>query len=452
MANTIDTAAAAAREHYQLSGSPAGGLTMGTWGFFVGFAAVALYGPAAKYFQDQMHLGGLALGLLVAAPQLTGSLLRIPFGAWVDRVGGRLPMLTLFALSLVGMWGLVFILLTAKTLTVAAYPIVIMFGFLSGCGVASFSVGIPQVSYWYPQSRQGTALGAYGGIGNLAPGLFTLLLPYAIAMWGLAGSYFAWFTFLLIGAAIYAWFARDAYFFQLRQQGFDSDTSRKIAAEKGEELFPNERVWQAVITAAEDPRTWGLVALYFVSFGGFLALTAWFPIYWTNLHHMDVKSAATLGGLGFSLLAAIVRVFGGMISERIGGERTATLAFIAVLAGALLLTFVEEFSQALIGELLIAVGMGVGNAAVFKMVPKYVPEAVGGAAGLVGGLGALGGFIIPPFLGAVVDALGTQGYAGGFFAYVALAVMAIGVSAYFWYLDRGAKSAKATKLTILPAR
>jgi MFS transporter, NNP family, nitrate/nitrite transporter len=452
MNDTAEGQRADASAHYHLSGTPALGLTMGTWGFFVGFAAVALYGPAAKYFQDQMHLGGLTLGLLVAAPQLTGALLRIPFGAWVDRVGGRLPMLTLFALSLVGMWGLVFILLTVKTLTVAAYPIVIMFGFLSGCGVASFSVGIPQVSYWFAQSRQGTALGAYGGIGNLAPGLFTLLLPYAIAMWGLAGSYFAWFTFLLIGAAIYAWLARDAYFFQLRQQGFDSVTSRKIAAEKGQQLFPNERVWQAVITAAEEPRTWGLVALYFVSFGGFLALTAWFPIYWVNLHHMDVKTAAVLGGLGFSLLAAIVRVFGGMISERIGGELTSILSFFGVLAGALMLTFVTDFSTALAGELLIAVGMGVGNAAVFKMVPKYVPAAVGGAAGIVGGLGALGGFIIPPFLGAVVDALGTPGYTGGFFAYVVLAVMAIGVSGYFWLLDRGATSSGTIKPAVLPAR
>jgi MFS transporter, NNP family, nitrate/nitrite transporter len=49
-----------------------------------------------------------------------------------------------------------------------------------------------------------------GGVGNLAPGLFTLLLPYAISSWGLAGSYFAWFSFLLVGAAIYAWLARDA--------------------------------------------------------------------------------------------------------------------------------------------------------------------------------------------------------------------------------------------------
>lgn len=443
MTNQSETGTARPVSAYRLSGSPMNGLVMGTWGFFIGFAAVALYGPAAKYFHEQMQLSGLALGLLVAAPQLTGSLLRIPFGAWVDRVGGRLPMLTLFALSLVGMWGLVFILLTAKTLTASAYPIIIMFGFLSGCGVASFSVGIPQVSYWYPQSRQGTVLGAYGGIGNLAPGLFTLLLPYAIAAWGLAGSYFAWFTFLLVGTAVYAWLARDAYVFQLRHQGADAETSRRIARENGQELFPTHAVWQAVITAAEDPRTWGLVALYFVSFGGFLALTAWFPTYWINLHGMDIKQAALLGGMGFSLLAAIIRVVGGMISERLGGERTAIGAFILVLVGAAILTFATEFYADLAGELLIALGMGVGNAAVFKMVPKYVPEAVGGAAGLVGGLGALGGFVIPPFLGAVVDAMGVRGYAGGFFSYVILALMAIGIAIYFSLLDRRGKPAAA---------
>ncbi len=93
-----------------------------------------------------------------------------------------------------------------------------------------------------------------------------------------------------------------------------------------------------------------------------------------------------------------------------------------------MLTFVEDFYEDLAGELLIALGMGIGNAAVFKMVPKYVPEAVGGASGLVGGLGAIGGFIIPPFLGATVDALGKQGYAGGFFAYVVLAAIAIVVA------------------------
>ncbi len=431
-------------EKHRLSGTPAQGLAFGTWGFFVGFAAVALYGPAAKYFQGQMQFGGLALGLLVAAPQLTGSLLRIPFGAWVDRVGGRLPMLTLFGLSLVGMWGLVFILFTVKSLTLAVYPVIVMFGFLSGCGVAAFSVGAPQVSYWYPQWRQGTVLGAYGGIGNLAPGIFTLLLPYAIEAWGLAGSYLAWLIFLAIGAAIYFVFARDAYFFQLRRQGCDLETSQAVARQRGQELFPTGAVWQAVISAAEDTRTWGLVTLYFVSFGGFLALTAWFPTYWVNLHHLTAREAGLIGGLGFSILAAIVRIFGGVVSEKLGGERTAVAAFAVILAGSLLLTFVESFYPDLAGEILIAVGMGVANAAVFKMVPKFAPKAVGGASGLVGGLGAVGGFLIPPFLGATVDALGTPGYAGGFFAYVVLAAIAVAVASNFRRVDlRDSRQARA---------
>ena len=228
----------ALRKRYGLRGTPAAGLWMGTWGFFIGFAAVSLYGPAAHYFQSSMHISGVMLGLLVAAPQLTGSLLRIPFGAWVDKAGGRLPMLTLFVLSLVGMCGLVYILYTVHELTTAVYPVILLFGFMSGCGVASFSVGIPQVSYWYPQNRQGTVLGTYGGVGNLAPGLFTLMLPFAIATWGLAGSYLAWFIFLLAGALIYAWLTHDAYFFQLRKHDVPLEEATQVARQCGQELFP----------------------------------------------------------------------------------------------------------------------------------------------------------------------------------------------------------------------
>ncbi len=414
-----------------LRGSPRQGLAMGTWGFFIGFAAVALYGPAAHTFQLSMHLSPALVGLLVAAPQLTGSLLRIPFGAWVDKSGGRLPMLTLFGMSIVGMWGLVFILVTVPNAGPAIYPLVILFGFMSGCGVASFSVGVPQVSYWFPRNRQGTALGIYGGIGNLAPGLFTLALPFAIAALGLAGSYLAWLAFLLIGAGIYGWLALDAPYFQLRARGESVERAQVLAAEAGEELMPKGSVWGALIAAADEPPTWGLVFLYFVSFGGFLALTAWFPIYWVNLHGFSPKAAGALGGIGFSVLAALARVLGGSLSERFGGERFAVFGFILVVLGAAALTAVTSFDINLAGEMLIALGMGFGNAAVFKMVPKYVPNAVGGASGLVGGLGALGGFVIPPLLGMFAAALGARGYSGGFFVYVVLGVAAIIVAGGF---------------------
>jgi NNP family nitrate/nitrite transporter-like MFS transporter len=60
-------------------------------------------------------------------------------------------------------------------------------------------------------------------------------------------------------------------------------------------------------------------------------------------------------------------------------------------------------------------------------VPQEVPEAVGGAVGWVGGLGALGGFVIPPMLGFAVSDLGERGYAIGFIVFVFLAMFGLGV-------------------------
>jgi NNP family nitrate/nitrite transporter-like MFS transporter len=40
--------------------------------------------------------------------------------------------------------------------------------------------------------------------------------------------------------------------------------------------------------------------------------------------------------------------------------------------------------------------MGIGKAAVYKYIPEYFPKDVGAVGGLVGLLGALGGFFLPP--------------------------------------------------------
>jgi NNP family nitrate/nitrite transporter-like MFS transporter len=43
--------------------------------------------------------------------------------------------------------------------------------------------------------------------------------------------------------------------------------------------------------------------------------------------------------------------------------------------------------------------MGIGKASVFKYIPDYFPNDVGAAGGVVGALGALGGFVLPPAFG-----------------------------------------------------
>ena len=405
-------------------GSPQQGLITATFGFFIGFAGVVLYGPVAPQFGEAMGLSGFLLGLLVAAPQLSGSLLRIPFGAWTDDVGAKKPFTILLVLSAIGMSGLALILLWLYPdgLALEHYPLVFFFGSLSGCGIAVFSIGSAQTSYWYPTDRQGTALALYAGLGNSSPGVATLIVPVLITGLGLTDTYLLWLGLLVVGTIIYAYYTVDPYYFQLRKQGLDTDAAKQQAEDLGQELFPSGDAMESIKNAARLQRVWALVAMFFVSFGGFLALAVWLPSYWIELHGVGIRDAGVLTAVAFVLLAALIRVPGGWVSDQVGGEPTAIVSFGAVGCGSILLVITLDLWTAVAATALLAVGMGVANAAVFQLVPKYVPEAVGGAAGLVGGLGAFGGFVVPPLLGLFVDLYGIEGYATGFVTYLVLGV------------------------------
>lgn len=414
---------------YRIKGSPNEGLFGATLGFFIGFAAVSLFGPTARQFKNVMGLSPVLVGLLVAMPSLSGSLLRIPFSAWVDATGGRKPFLVLLALSILGMLGLflVIALLYPDRLSASLYPLVLLLGLLCGCGIATFSVGISQVSYWFPQARQGWALGTYAGIGNIAPGLFSFLLPIVLSSWGLAGSYLAWLIFLVVGAGLYYIIGRNAWFFQLRDQGVPVGGAKQMAREHGQELFPAGNLLDSLKISAWAWKNWVLVILYFTTFGGFIALTAWLPTYWTSFFAVSVVAAGALTAL-YSILTSVSRVFGGSVSDWIGGENTAILALATLLVGAVLMTVSHSHPLSVIGESVMALGMGVNNAAVFKLVPQEVPKAVGGAAGWVGGLGAFGGFVIPPVMGVFVREQGDIGYAWGFVIFIALAILCLALT------------------------
>jgi NNP family nitrate/nitrite transporter-like MFS transporter len=426
-------------ESIHVKGTPTIGLWGATIGFFVGFGAVALFGPTAIRFRDVMGLSPMALGFLIAMPALSGSLLRIPFSAWVDTTGGRKPFLVLLVLSLAGMAGVTAVVATMypDRLTPAMYPVLLALGVLCGCGIATFSVGISQVSYWFPQARQGRALAIYAGVGNLAPGVFSLLLPLAIGRLGLAGAYAAWLTFLAVGTLVYAALGRNAWYFQLLHAGAARDDAIAQARTMGQELFPAGTTRDSLRISAKAWQTWALVAVYFTTFGGFVALTSWLPTYWGAAFGFSVLMAGVLTAL-YSLLASAIRIAGGVLADRLyeGGYNTAILALLIMLSGALLMTVAREYELAIPGIVLLAIGMGICNAAVFKIVPQVVPQAVGGAAGWVGGLGAFGGFAIPPAMAFAVRDLGDRGYAIGFVVFVFLALLSLVVS---WVLKYGAR-------------
>lgn len=392
--------------------------------FFGGFAGVSAFGPIISQLKEGLALSPLLMGLLAASPALSGSLLRIPFGAMVDHMGGKKPILILLCMAAAGIAGITLMFRLFPEPSPHHYPLFLFFGVLCGSGIATFSVGVPAVSYWYPQRRQGSALSIYAGLGNLAPGLFALLLPFLVITLGFSRAYMLWFAAIMVLVVLLFAFMRDAPYFQYREMGIEIDPDALLLV-CGQELVPSGTIRQSLEKAASDYRTWVLTLLYFISFGGFIALTVWFPTYWTEHFGLGMVAAGGLTAL-YSIATSLLRVAGGFAADRWGGERVTMAAFGVVAAGALLVLLAGTLmGLAVAGAMVLALGMGFANAAVFKLVPKYMPAAVGGAAGIVGGLGAFGGFVIPLAMGLFVKWGGPAGYPGGFSVFVVFGLLAM---------------------------
>ena len=414
-----------------LRGSPARGLSLATTGFFAGLTTIVFYGAAGPVLEEDLALTGVFHGVLLASPHLSKAVLRIPFGAWVDAVGGRKPMLILLGLSILGTGGLVITLALTypDTFDMELYPLLVLFGLLAGAGGATFSVGITETSYWYPVDRQGFALGAFAGIGNISPGMIVFVLPLLISAWGLTAAYSVWLAFLVLVTGGYALFAVDPYYFQLTARGRDPERARSVARDRGQEVFPAGGTWDSLRASASNRRTWVLVLLYTVSFGGgFTSLSAWLPTYWTIFHDLSLGQGGLLAGI-FIVYGSLIRVPAGSVSDRIGGANVAIVSFGIMAVGGGVMSFATGFWTALAGMLVLGTGMGIANAAVFEMVPRLVPGAVGGASGWISGVGGAGTLVILPVLGWFVDRYGPIGYARGFLVFVALSCLCVGLAA-----------------------
>jgi NNP family nitrate/nitrite transporter-like MFS transporter len=149
---------------------------------------------------------------------------------------------------------------------------------------------------------------------------------------------------------------------------------------------------------------WVFSTFYFLTFGGFVA----FSIYLPTLLRQEFGFTATNAGFrsaGFVLLSTGVRPLGGWLSDRIGGSRVLSFVFfgIAPFAGLLAWRSIVPFT---IGALACATLLGLGNGAVFKLVPQYFPAQTGAVTGLVGAMGGLGGFFPPILLGILGERVG----------------------------------------------
>ena len=363
--------------------------------FFACFYVWSLFGPLGPKIQHDLKLTDVQLSWIVAIPVVLGSLMRIPMGVLTDRWGGRvmftgLMLYTAVPAALIALfhgsfWGLVIL------------------GFLLGVTGSSFAIGVPFVSRWTPAARQGFALGVYGmGMGGTVAAALTA--PTIAENFGI-GAPFVIGVVMMLGLAAIFWLA-----------GRDAPVER-----------PKTSVVDALRFVVGQPRAWALTLFYFLAFGGFVAMFLYLPKLLVGVYHLQ-RADAGYRAAGFALLAVLARPVGGWAADRFGADRVLLVCFAGVSALAATLTgFYTQIVPLTIACLAMAVCLGLGTGAVFKMVGTEFPAKVGAVTGIVGAAGGLGGFFPPLVMAAVKTALGS--YTLGFLLLAFTGVLCLAVLA-----------------------
>lgn len=366
-------------------------LLLATLAFAACFSVWTLYAVMGLQLQQQLELSATEYGFLLAAPILTGALLRIPLGILADRVSARL-------LWLYQMLAVIPALLLLPM--VDSYSGYLWLGLWFGISGVSFTFGVRYVSQWFASSRQGRALGLFG-VGNAGVAITFVLVPLAInhAGWQWVGPLYAGGMLLI------------SLLFIL------------LAPKEPPQFSPAKHQALSLRQLCSDARIWRFSLYYYFVFGSFLALLLWLPQYYMQAYAMDAQQAMAFT-LFFVATSSMVRALGGWFADRYGGRAVnwsvfwvciVCLFFLSYPPTTLIIHGLQKDVRLEIGVnvwwftlliFIIGVAQGFGRASVYKVIHDYYPQHMGSAGGFVAAIGALGGCTLPILFGVAQDVLG----------------------------------------------
>jgi len=352
--------------------------------FDFSFMLWVLFGALGIPLSEAAGLSPSQKGFVVALPILVGSLLRVPIGLLVDRFGGK--RVGVFLL------GFLFVPLGLAAEISPSLPSLIVIGAMLGAAGASFAVALPLASRWFPPERQGLAMGV-AAAGNSGTVVTNLVAPRLAVAIGLGATFGVAMLALVVVLVAFAILAHEPPRGALR------------SARPG-------------LPSLREPDLRWMCLFYAITFGGYVGLASFLPLYLRDGYGVTpVHAGYVTAGLAF--LGSCARPIGGLVSDRLGGGRV--LAFLLIpIAVCYGLEAEQPELRVMIGVLGVSmICLGLGNGAVFQMVPQRFQRDIGAVTGVIGAIGGVGGFLLPTLLGSV------RQYAGSFgFGFATLAVVA----------------------------
>jgi MFS transporter, NNP family, nitrate/nitrite transporter len=363
------------------------------WSVMVLFMPQSVYGLSAA---DKLLLGATAT--------FVGGCLRIPYSVAVVKFGGRNWMV--FS-------SLVLLIPTVGTILLLANPgqplwMYVVCAALTGLGGGNFAAAMTNVNVFYPQRLKGGALGITGGGGNIGVPVIQIVGLVVLATVGnrqpywVCGIYLVLLSLAALGAALF----------------LDNVELH------GEEISPMR-------AALSQRDTWILAVLYIGTFGSFIGFSFAFgqvlQINYLASGQSPAQAslhAAEVAFLG-PLLGSLTRMYGGRLSDRLGGGRVTMGILVGMIAATGLLVAVSTYADHssgpasgaimvcyILGFITLFALCGIGNGSLYKMIPavfesrsrsmnvseaerRHWSRAMSGAViGFVSAIGTLGGVLI----------------------------------------------------------
>ena len=386
---------------------------------------------------------------LAGLPALSGATLRIVYSFVVPIFGGRRWTAFSTATLLIPLIGLGFAVQDPST------PLwqMQMWALLCGFGSANFSSSMSNISFFFPKSEKGTALGINAGLGNLGVSVVQFVVPVVVTM-----GMFALGTDAQVytkGAEVKNVWVQNAAFFWVPFVAFFAISAwfgmNDIASAKAS--FKE----QSVIFKRRD--TWLMCILYLGTFGSFIGFAAGFGLLMkSQFPQVNATQYVFLG----ALIGAISRVIGGKVSDQLGAARVTTFVFIGMIVAVMgVINFLPvkgvdgsgSFRGFFVCYIALFALTGVGNASTFAQVPKIffavAKQVLGSKAtpaqlelnsnkeaaavlGFSAAIGAYGGFFVPKSYGMSISATG--GVKAALVAFIVYYVLCLVIN--WWFYSR----------------
>ncbi len=358
-------------------------LVLSTTAFTLLFAVWLMLGVLGVAIRGELRLNGVQFAWLTSIAVLSGSIFRLPIGILTDLWGGRKMTIALLLASALPCY------LMSRAVT---YQGMLICAFFYGLAGNAFAAGIAWNAAWFPRERQGFALGTFGA-GNVGASVTKLIGPALLTLTPAAGY--------LGGAIPGGWrFIPVVYAVALVLMA----AAVALLAPRFDRRPGSGRPLASMLSPLKVMRVWRFGLYYVVVFGAYVAFSLWLPNYYTSVFKLGLGAASLLTAL-FIFPASLLRPLGGWLSDRFGARVVTYAVFVAMALACLPLAVPQLLGLApgpgsglvsfVVCVEVLAIGMGIGKASVFKYIPEYFPRDVGAVGGLVGTLGALGGFVMP---------------------------------------------------------